>query len=95
MNGGREKICLALHKRVFCSYFTVLLISADVHTIINFMKHAAQCHDDEYAYIIIDLENKLGPEPWHYLGEENQSTLKVNRICIYRLHISKKHHFPK
>ena len=61
-------------------YYLVLIISADFPVIVDFMKEAAFYQNEEYAYIIIDLENKLGSKPWFLDSPEENQDLAV-RYC--------------
>ncbi|XP_078493550.1 atrial natriuretic peptide receptor 1-like [Ciona intestinalis] len=45
----------------------ILIITADDYIIRDFLKHAYEYKQKgDYAYIIIDLEDKLGPTPWRW-----------------------------
>uniref|UniRef100_F6SW71 Guanylate cyclase n=1 Tax=Ciona intestinalis TaxID=7719 RepID=F6SW71_CIOIN len=45
----------------------ILIITADDFIIRDFLKHAYEYKQKgDYAYIIIDLEDKLGPTPWRW-----------------------------
>lgn len=46
--------------------FAVIVLSAADHVVRDFLKKADEhgYSNKEFAYIIVDLEDKLGPTPW-------------------------------
>ena len=68
-------------KKIF--WFFSLHPSADVPVAVEFIKQAAKYHDDEYAYVIIDLENKLDAIPWKILIDAIRSVeMKVKPYSV-------------
>ncbi len=60
-------------------FVAVFLISADDLTIVDILQQAISYgFNEEYVYVIIDLENKLGPTPWI----QNEYVLKIEKVRL-------------